>query len=266
MMHRAPQPLPAQKGLTNGVVLDCFAPTRSSAAAKAIARFAMATNEKSHAMQLPGGGRQSEELAGPAACRQIAKEGSGTATFFYLNSIIDWPFNFKLHGRMVDNPAWRLKVRPREPTPGRLPSVDTIVPPTLLALQIMPVICLPNCWGGAPSLVLTGTPPPSERQWQGHHAARPVLSTASSLPRSVLTLDRLRYAYYTLLRSADADTSGAGQVHVRPADPGSAGSVGGDLRRRGQGRLHGLLHRPGQPKRGRGCAVSAPFPSWNRSM
>jgi hypothetical protein len=195
MMHRAPQPLPAQKGLTNGVVLDCFAPTRSSAAAKAIARFAMATNEKSHAMKLPGGGRQSEELAGPAACRQIAKEGSGTATFFYLNSIIDWPFNFKLHGRMVDNPAWRLKVRPREPTPGRLPSVDTIVPPTLLALQIMPVICLPNCWGGAPSLVLTGTPPPSERQWHGHHAARPVPSTASSLPRSGLTLDRLRYAY-----------------------------------------------------------------------
>ena len=79
----------------------------SPAAAKAIAKFAMATNEKAHAMLLPDGTRQSEELAGPAACRQIAKEGTGTATFFYLNSVIDWPFNYKLHDNMVKTPAWR---------------------------------------------------------------------------------------------------------------------------------------------------------------
>lgn len=81
----------------------------SPAAAKAIAKYAMATNEKNHAMLLPDGKRQSEELAGPVACRQIAKEGTGTATFFYLNSVIDWPFNFKLHGDMVKTPAWREK-------------------------------------------------------------------------------------------------------------------------------------------------------------
>ena len=81
----------------------------SPAAAKAIAKYAMATNEKSHAMLLPDGSRQSEEIAGPAACRQIAKQGTGTATFFYLNSVIDWPFNYKLHGDMVANPAWREK-------------------------------------------------------------------------------------------------------------------------------------------------------------
>lgn len=49
----------------------------SDAAAKQIARFAMATNEKNHAMPLPGGGTQSEEVAGPAACRQVkAKDSS----------------------------------------------------------------------------------------------------------------------------------------------------------------------------------------------
>jgi hypothetical protein len=31
----------------------------------------MATNEKDHAMRLPNGGTQSEEIAGPAACRQV---------------------------------------------------------------------------------------------------------------------------------------------------------------------------------------------------
>ena len=81
----------------------------SDAAVKQIARYAMATNEKSHAMLLPDGGRQSEELAGPAACRQIAAEGTGTASFFYLNSVIDWPFNFKLHSQMQANSSWRLK-------------------------------------------------------------------------------------------------------------------------------------------------------------
>ena len=42
----------------------------SPAAAEQIARFPMATIEKDHAMPLPGGGRQSEEIAGPAACRR----------------------------------------------------------------------------------------------------------------------------------------------------------------------------------------------------
>ena len=81
----------------------------SDVAVKQIARFPMATNEKSHAMRLPGGGSQSEEIAGPAACRQVG--GTGTDTFFYLNSVIDWPFNFKLHGLMKANPSWRLKNR-----------------------------------------------------------------------------------------------------------------------------------------------------------
>ena len=82
----------------------------SDAAVKQIARFAMATNEKAHAMALPGGGRQSEEIAGPAACRQVDAQKTGSHTFFYLNSVIDWPFNFKLHDLMVANPSWRLKV------------------------------------------------------------------------------------------------------------------------------------------------------------
>jgi hypothetical protein len=81
----------------------------SVAASKQISRFAMATNEKSHGMQLPGGGSQSEEIGGPAACRQINAENTTTDTFFYLNSVIDWPFNFKLHGMMITNPSWRLK-------------------------------------------------------------------------------------------------------------------------------------------------------------
>jgi len=60
-------------------------------------------------MRLPGGGTQSEELAGPAACRQVGAEKTGTSTFFYLNSVIDWPFNFKLHRLMQQRPEWRLK-------------------------------------------------------------------------------------------------------------------------------------------------------------
>jgi hypothetical protein len=81
----------------------------SPEAVKQIARFPMQTNEKSHAMQLPGGGKQSEEIAGPAACRQVDAEKSGTHTFFYLNSVIDWQFNYQLHGSMETNPSWRLK-------------------------------------------------------------------------------------------------------------------------------------------------------------
>lgn len=81
----------------------------SDAAVRQIARYPLATNEKSHAMRLPNGSRQSEEVAGPAACRQVAAENTGTSTFFYLNSIIDYDTNFKLHALMVANPGWRLK-------------------------------------------------------------------------------------------------------------------------------------------------------------
>lgn len=85
----------------------------SAAAVAQIARFSMATNEKSHAMKLPGGGTQSEEIAGPYACRQVNNVTRGAAnatmTFFYLNSVIDWPFNYKLHGLMKVHPEWRLK-------------------------------------------------------------------------------------------------------------------------------------------------------------
>jgi len=81
----------------------------SDAAVHQIARFPMATFEKSHAMKLPDGGQQSEEIAGPQACDQVSAEKSGTDTFFYLNSVIDWPFNFNLHQQMVDKPEWRLK-------------------------------------------------------------------------------------------------------------------------------------------------------------
>ena len=68
----------------------------------------MATNEKSHAL---GANRsESEERAGPAACRRVARASNyATDTFFYLNSVIDWPFNHKLHAAMVQNPSWRVK-------------------------------------------------------------------------------------------------------------------------------------------------------------
>jgi hypothetical protein len=60
-------------------------------------------------MRLPGGGSRSEEIAGPEACRQISAEGTGADSFFYLNSVFDWPYNYDLHGLMVKNPDWRLK-------------------------------------------------------------------------------------------------------------------------------------------------------------
>ena len=83
----------------------------SAAAARQIARYGLATFEKDHAMLLPSGGRQSEEIAGPAACRQLSTLSTEVDTFFYLNSVIDWPTNFNLHSLMVENPAWRLKNR-----------------------------------------------------------------------------------------------------------------------------------------------------------
>jgi len=39
----------------------------------------------------------------------VSAEKTGTNTFFYLNSVIDWPFNYKLHAMMVANASWRLK-------------------------------------------------------------------------------------------------------------------------------------------------------------
>ena len=82
----------------------------SDAALASIIKFSMATNEKNHAMRLPGGKSRSEEIAGPEACRQIKSASGGrTDTFFYLNPIFDWPTNEHLHGLMVANPSWRLK-------------------------------------------------------------------------------------------------------------------------------------------------------------
>lgn len=69
----------------------------------------MATMEKDHAMRVPGGGTQSEEIAGPAACRQVNAVNGSTDTFFYLNSVIDWHFTFSLHAKLVANPSWRLR-------------------------------------------------------------------------------------------------------------------------------------------------------------
>ena len=42
-------------------------------------------------------------------CRRITALNSTTHTFMELNSVIDWPWNQKLHQSMVDNPSWRLK-------------------------------------------------------------------------------------------------------------------------------------------------------------
>ena len=81
----------------------------SEAAVKQLSRFAMVTNEKNHGMRLPNGSSQSEEIAGPYACTQIRGQGTGSDSFFYLNSIIDWTTNYNLHQLMVDNPSWRMK-------------------------------------------------------------------------------------------------------------------------------------------------------------
>ena len=45
--------------------------------------------------------RYPRACAGFVAGAELAAEGTGTDTFFYLNSVIDWPFNFKLHALMV---------------------------------------------------------------------------------------------------------------------------------------------------------------------
>jgi hypothetical protein len=76
----------------------------SHAAVAQIARFPMANMEKD-----PGPHTQSAEVGGPLGCRQIQARNTSTDAFFYLNSVIDWPFNFKLHALMAANPSWRLK-------------------------------------------------------------------------------------------------------------------------------------------------------------
>eukprot|EP00040_Diaphanoeca_grandis_P020233 m.107592 g.107592 ORF g.107592 m.107592 type:complete len:406 (+) comp27809_c0_seq1:200-1417(+) len=82
----------------------------SPAAAAAIAKYPMATFEKSYARYMANGSTQGEEEATPVACRWVNGLSNGqTDTFFYLNSVIDWPFNEKLHNMMVANPDWRLK-------------------------------------------------------------------------------------------------------------------------------------------------------------
>ena len=62
----------------------------SPAAAEAVAKYPMATNEKNHGMRLPNGDTRSEEVAGPEACRQVRALSPHTDAFFYLNSVIDW--------------------------------------------------------------------------------------------------------------------------------------------------------------------------------
>jgi hypothetical protein len=60
-------------------------------------------------MMQPNGSRISQEIAAPAVCRRITALNSTTHTFMELNSVIDWPWNYKLHEKMVANPSWRLK-------------------------------------------------------------------------------------------------------------------------------------------------------------
>jgi hypothetical protein len=60
-------------------------------------------------MRQPDGSRISQEIAAPAMCRRIMALDSTTHTFMEINSVIDWPWNYKLHAGMVANPSWRLK-------------------------------------------------------------------------------------------------------------------------------------------------------------
>ena len=60
-------------------------------------------------MMQANGSRISQEIAAPAVCRRIKALNSTTHTFMELNSVIDWPWNYKLHEKMVANPSWRLK-------------------------------------------------------------------------------------------------------------------------------------------------------------
>ena len=78
----------------------------SDAAVKAIARYPMATNEKSHAWGTASPG-VTEETLNTHACRQVAEASNHTtATVYYLNSAIDWPF-YRLHDAMVQHEEFR---------------------------------------------------------------------------------------------------------------------------------------------------------------
>lgn len=69
-----------------------------------IARFPVATVEKSHA----GGGDYQYLNDGTKECRRVAGLGTVTRNVFYTNSLIDWPPN-PLHQLMVLHPDWRIK-------------------------------------------------------------------------------------------------------------------------------------------------------------
>lgn len=78
----------------------------SDEAVTAIAKFPMATFEKSHAWASRTG-NETEDTLGPIACRRVrgASEGK-TSTVFYLNSAIDWPF-LHLHELMESHPEFQ---------------------------------------------------------------------------------------------------------------------------------------------------------------
>ena len=46
----------------------------------------------------------------PSQGNQVSAEKTGTDTFFYLNSVIDYPFNFNLHQQMYDRLRLCLRV------------------------------------------------------------------------------------------------------------------------------------------------------------
>jgi hypothetical protein len=79
------------------------------AALERLARFPLATIGMS-GMLLPNGTKVSMEVSAPETCRQISAASQGkTHTFSYVNSVIDWPWNYQLHADMVANPDWRAK-------------------------------------------------------------------------------------------------------------------------------------------------------------
>ena len=80
----------------------------SDAAITQIARYPMATFEKSHAFGTAAAGVY-EETLNPHACQRVAAASNGTtSTVYYLNSAIDWPF-YELHQEMLAHPEYRLK-------------------------------------------------------------------------------------------------------------------------------------------------------------
>eukprot|EP00756_Hemistasia_phaeocysticola_P049784 Hpha_TRINITY_DN24350_c0_g1::TRINITY_DN24350_c0_g1_i1::g.147980::m.147980 len=76
----------------------------SPAALAQIGRYPLATFEK--AMGGAGGG---SEANGPQACRAVRAQGTNTWTFYYLNSVIDWPQYHSLHQMLEAHPEYRMK-------------------------------------------------------------------------------------------------------------------------------------------------------------